>query len=290
MMAEVVQLPQKRNGGDAPSISTEIFAWLNQVKVDRSIPASDFKIAFQLTQKTSSAEFERDRVLVTWQSRALLATEVGVSERTIHNAIKRMVGSCHIVLEAGHGPGQSNRYVLINNGQRPAPYNRQSEDNNRQRVAAYNRQSQVDNRQPVAAYTEVADANKRHSGVAKEANSGLKSGNLLPPNSSDNNFSNSAGADACAREDGAHRAVCGSPIPDPVLNWLRNKLGDGVLVSWFSDAVVISVVRGEVTLSTSTKLKRTKINTIYDADLVDAWRVVVPEVYRVVAVVGLPAT
>ena len=99
-------------------------------------------------------------------------------------------------------------------------------------------------------------------------------------------------ARARAREDDAQRTArmaLGSPIPEAVLAWLRKKLGNEAVASWFSDVVVTDVARGEVTLSTSTRSKASRLNSIYDVDLVNAWRTVAPAVHRVVAVAGTTA-
>src|SRR5579871_2295989 len=90
----------------------QIFGWLNEVKANCDLPASCFKVAFQLAQKTSTAVFEKSGQLVTWQSEATIADAIQMSVRTVREMAARLKAAGHVEIESGHGPGNSNRYTL----------------------------------------------------------------------------------------------------------------------------------------------------------------------------------
>lgn len=254
-MADVVSLDRKRHA-KATSIAHSIFAWLNQVKADKTLFASDFKVAFQMTQKTSTAMFERSGELLTWQSRPLIAAEVSMSERTVHDCVKRLSAGHHVAATPGRGPGRSNCYRLIQH---------------RQPVAAYNRQ-------PTAAIA-------RQSASSEHARNDRKCGSPLPPNNIYNHSSNQDLSDQ-ARESvtGSAESMSSSGLPTEVAASLRAQYGDDIFTSWFADLVLIGRAEREVKFSTSTKWKATKITELYADFLLLCWKKIDPDVWRVVTV------
>jgi hypothetical protein len=54
----------------------DIIRWRNQVKADRRLHAVDFTVAFQLTERTNRAEFEKSGRLVTWQGAGTMAAAI----------------------------------------------------------------------------------------------------------------------------------------------------------------------------------------------------------------------
>ena len=93
----------------------QIFGWLNAVKADRQLRASStcFEVAYQLVQKTSSAEFSKSGVLVSWQAEKTIANAIGLSVRTVRDVVHRLRDAGYLAIKTGHGPGSSNRYTLI---------------------------------------------------------------------------------------------------------------------------------------------------------------------------------
>jgi hypothetical protein len=155
----------------------QIFGWLNTVKVDGHLPASCFKVAFQLAQKTNTAELEKSGTLVTWQSIPTMADAIQMSERTVRDMVSRLQAACHLDIETGHGPGNSNRYTL-----------------------KY--------RQPAAAFNEAntgsglphSDEQMRQSDVSIAAVQRMNSGSRLPPNYSISNSIISAREPRCVED------------------------------------------------------------------------------------------
>ena len=155
--------------------ASQIFCWLNSVKVDGHLPASCFKVAYQLAQKTNNAEHEKSGALVTWQSIPTLADATRLSDRMVRYAVRHLEAAGHVVIKTGRGPHQSNRYTLIQQ-----------------------------NRQPVASFATANTGNplphsseqKRQSDFSTPAISDTNSGNRLPPNLSINNSLTSARARA----------------------------------------------------------------------------------------------
>lgn len=253
-MADVVSLDRKRQA-NATSIAHSIFAWLNQVKADKTLFASDFKVAFQMTQKTSTAMFERSGELLTWQSRPLIAAEVSMSERTVHDCVKRLSAGHHVAATPGRGPGRSNCYRLIQH---------------RQPVAAYNRQ-------PTAAIA-------RQPTSLKHATDDSKCGSPLPPNNIYNHSNNRNRPDHAPQNT---KELTGSlPIsglPKEVATGLKQQHGDDVYRSWFANLVFVGSTDGEVTIMASTKFNASWINNHYADHLLDHWKNIDPDVRRVVA-------
>lgn len=227
---------------DRSEITNEIFAWLNQVKADPSLLASDFKTAFQLTQKTHTETFVKTAVLVTWQSRSLIATEIQMGERTVHDAIKRLAAGEHLTIDIGHGPGRSNRYSLINKGRQTAAYNGQQS----------------------AAY-------KRQDTTGKEAKCDSNSGSLSPPNSSSNNSDNSSRARGPSSPDGL----------GPLGAIVSSRIGADVYKSWLSDASVVDDTDTTITIALPSSYLADTVRQRFDDVLLQSAQAIDPKKVRI---------
>jgi hypothetical protein len=97
-----------------------LFAWLNQVKGDNSLPASAFKVAFELGQWINGELFSRDGTLAAWPSLETIGAGIGMSERTARDMVKRLESRRHLSIKTGHGPGHPSRYMMTINRQEPA--------------------------------------------------------------------------------------------------------------------------------------------------------------------------
>jgi hypothetical protein len=67
-----------------------LFAWLNQVKADCALPASAFKVAFELGQWINGDAFVKDGALIAWPSLATIGAAISMSERTARDMVKRL--------------------------------------------------------------------------------------------------------------------------------------------------------------------------------------------------------
>lgn len=84
-----------------------IFAWLNQVKADTELPASAFKVAYEISQYLSRTEGD------AWPSCRTIGEGIGLSESTVIDMVSRLHRLGHLDLEPGRqGRGHSNRYRL----------------------------------------------------------------------------------------------------------------------------------------------------------------------------------
>jgi len=97
-----------------------LFGWLNQVKGDASLPASAFKVAFELGQWINGDAFERESILVAWPSLETIASAIGMSERTARDMVKRLQLRGHLSIKTGHGPGHPSRYTFSIKNRQPA--------------------------------------------------------------------------------------------------------------------------------------------------------------------------
>jgi hypothetical protein len=194
--------------------ASQTFGWLNAVKVDGHLPASCFKVAFQLAQRTNTAELEKFGTLVTWQSIPTMADAIQMSERTVRDMVSRLQAAGHLEIERGHGPGNSNRYTL-----------------------RY--------RQPAAAFSEAntgsglphSDEQMRQLSVRIAAVERTNSGSRLPPNYSRSNSIISARAREPRRAEDAL---------GPLGAELRKRIGDDNFEAWFAngDAEIVSQTAG----------------------------------------------
>jgi hypothetical protein len=138
-----------------------LFAWLNQVKADGSLPASAFKVAFELGQWINGDAFAKEGALIAWPSLETIGAAISMSERTARDMVKRLAAGGHLAIKVGHGPGHPSRYTFIQ-----------------------------ENRQPAAAFPSEetgsplphSQEQNRQSGVAKPAGCDTETGSRLPTN------------------------------------------------------------------------------------------------------------
>jgi hypothetical protein len=220
------------SAGTPRKTAPAIFDWLNQVKADRRLHTSScFKVAYQLAQKTSTAEFEKSGQLVTWQSEPTIANAVGMSERTVRNTVHLLRDTDHIDIKTGHGPGSSNRYML----------------KNRQSAAALNTGSGLPH----------SDVPMRQSSVPKPAVPRMKTGSRLPPNYS---ISNSI---ITAREPRRANEALG-PFAE-----LRKRIGADNHEAWFGKGKVeiVSQIDDTITLAVRDKFIAQQIRNRFEGDI-----------------------
>jgi hypothetical protein len=91
----------------------KIFQWRNQVKDDRRLGAIDFMVAYQLSEQTNAAEFDKSGQLLTWQGIDSMAAAIGVSDRTVQRSIGRLKKYKQLAVTPAVGRHRSNRYTLL---------------------------------------------------------------------------------------------------------------------------------------------------------------------------------
>jgi hypothetical protein len=153
-----------------------LFAWLNQVKADTSLPASAFKVAYELGQFINRAAFEKDAVLAAWPSLETISAGIVMSERTARDMVARLQSRGHLHIKVGHGPGHPSRYTFLMQ--------------NRPETGSQLPHSEEQNRQPTAALAETetgsqlphSEEQNRQSSVLKPAVQRPETGSRLPTN------------------------------------------------------------------------------------------------------------
>jgi hypothetical protein len=148
-------------GSASAQRAAALFAWLNRVKRDGSLPASAFKVAFELGQWINGKIFEREAALVAWPSLETLGAAIGMSERTARDMVKRLQLRGHLSIKVGHGPGHPSRYTL-------SWENRQS--------ASASSEEETGSRLP------LSDEQNRKPGSRKQAGFDTETGSRLPTN------------------------------------------------------------------------------------------------------------
>jgi Replication protein C N-terminal domain len=138
-----------------------LFAWLNQVKADGALPASAFKVAFELGQWINGDAFVKDGALIAWPSLETIGAAISMSERTARDMVKRLEARGHLAIKVGHGPGHPSRYTFF--------------QKNRQSAAAVPSE-ETGNPLP------LSQEQNRQSDVAKPAGYDSKTGSRLPTN------------------------------------------------------------------------------------------------------------
>jgi DNA-binding transcriptional regulator YhcF (GntR family) len=93
--------------GERTEHARNVFAWLNQIKRDREVPAGGFKVAFEIAQHISHISGQgfpgMDRV----------AENIGFAESTVRKAVDQLEALGHLDIERGRGRGNSHRYRMI---------------------------------------------------------------------------------------------------------------------------------------------------------------------------------
>ncbi|WP_127524660.1 helix-turn-helix domain-containing protein [Mesorhizobium sp. Z1-4] len=207
-MSQVVAFPEPGRNPDA--FTRDLFAWLNQVKADAELPASAFKVAFELGQHANRAQFRKTGKLVAWPSLTTIAGGIGMSERTVRDMAQRLAKR-HLAVAIGRGPGNPSIYTMT-----------------------------TENRQPAAAYGE-----RKPAGYDSETGRELphKTGSLLPTNHlspseepSDRRRKAAEPSDGCSTVDGSRGSRLDGAPPSQAPNrepqsfrvggWRRNASGD----------------------------------------------------------------
>jgi len=91
---------------DTKAHTRKLFDWLNQVKADVKLPASAFKVAFEIAQHVNSNSG------AAWPSQQTVGDAIGLSETTVKDAVARLRDRGHLAIEPGRGRGHSSRYRL----------------------------------------------------------------------------------------------------------------------------------------------------------------------------------
>jgi hypothetical protein len=138
-----------------------LFAWLNQVKADGALPASAFKVAFELGQWINGDAFVKDGALIAWPSLETIGAAISMSERTARDMVKRLEARGHLAIKVGHGPGHPSRYTFF--------------QKNRQSAAAFPSEE-------TGSPLPLSQEQNRQSDVAKPAGYDTETGSRLPTN------------------------------------------------------------------------------------------------------------
>ncbi|MBR0823746.1 hypothetical protein JQ627_38150 [Bradyrhizobium liaoningense] len=93
--------------------ATAVFRWINAVRANHCLRAgSCVRVALQLVENISGAEFAASGQMVTWQSLPRLAAATGLQVRTVRYVLRRLEATGFISTDAGGGRGRSNHYTL----------------------------------------------------------------------------------------------------------------------------------------------------------------------------------
>jgi biotin operon repressor len=84
------------------------FLWLKQVNRDHDLAPNAFRVGFEISQLINNA------TNTAWPSQTYLAEVLGLSRRSVQNAIEQLVERNHLQLvSSGKGRGRSNHYRLF---------------------------------------------------------------------------------------------------------------------------------------------------------------------------------
>ena len=226
----------------------QIFAWLNAVKFDHDLPASCFKVAFQMALKTNGAEFKKSGQLVTWQSEPTMAAAIQMSERTVRDMVSRLQAAGYLEIKTGRGRGHSNRYTL-------------TIPQNRQRTAGFTEPK-------TGSGLPQLDRQNRQSDVLKPAVQRIKTGSRLPPNLSIRELSNLCPEPNRETELGGprQRADALGPLDEA----LRRKIDPDNFKAWLSKASFVSLADGTITLSAPTRFIAEQIANRFERQILES--------------------
>ena len=84
----------------------QVFAWLNQVLADHSLPAAAFKLAYCITQHINR------KSRTAWPSQARLAKAIGLDVRTVRRLAEQLATAGHLDVEVHQGGQRTNDYRL----------------------------------------------------------------------------------------------------------------------------------------------------------------------------------
>ena len=145
------------------SFKSDQFDWLRQVASDAGLVPAAARVAIALTRY-----FNRKHDGWAWMAQATLASDLGMPERTVRDAIARLVKNGHLVTkQRGHMATNLCHLVL------------KKTDSDRQPSASHDRQTTAGHdRQPTAAHTGVTG--RKQQGDRQP--SAAMTGSHLPPN------------------------------------------------------------------------------------------------------------
>lgn len=254
---------------DKSDMTTDIFAWLNQVNADARLPGSCLKVALQQTQKTNTAEFLRSGLLVTWQSMETISTAIGLSVRTVRDMVKRMEAGGHLRIDAGHGPGHSNRYTLILTMRQSAAALTDTNAAEDCRIAGDTSGSPLP----------LIGNQKRQSSVPNAAVQRIKTGSPLPPNDSSNNSDNSSRARTPSFEG---LGALGASV--------RNRIGGDSFKAWLAQATIVSDIGATLTIALPSAYLADTVRQRFDDVLLQSAKAIDPKKLRIEIISrGVPA-
>jgi signal recognition particle subunit SEC65 len=145
------------------SFKSDQFDWLRQVASDAGLVPAAARVAIALTRY-----FNRKHDGWAWMAQATLASDLGMPERTVCDAIARLVKNGHLVTKQ-RGHMATNLYHLV----------LKNTDSDRQPSASHDRQTTAGHdRQPTAAHTGVTG--RKQQGDRQP--SAAMTGSHLPPN------------------------------------------------------------------------------------------------------------
>jgi len=245
-MAEIIRMPQQKQ--------PRLYALLWAVMADPSLPPTAKCLFSVLILKHLNRETARCNPSI-----ALVAREIGASRRTVFRAIDdlKAAGWIALVGTKGGASANTNQYVFPHLSNPNAPMTGDKT------VTPTGDRNDTPTGDKFVARGVTCDTG-RVSDVAHELS--------IEPSK------NYSGASADAH-DGDERAPC--QMPSDVLDWLRKKLGNDVVASWFAKLTVAEVANSSVDLNAPSKFVATTITSKFDAPLLDAWRSVRSGVERV---------
>jgi len=90
------------------SFTRDLFAWLNQVNGDATLPGSALKVALKISQHINRESGD------AWPSTENIGKGIAMSKATVLEMVARLKANGHLAIEPGcQGRGHSNRYRLI---------------------------------------------------------------------------------------------------------------------------------------------------------------------------------
>ncbi|WP_456679247.1 MULTISPECIES: hypothetical protein [unclassified Bradyrhizobium] len=90
-----------------------VFHWINAVRADRRLRAgSCVRVALQLVENISAAEFGNSGRMLTWQSMPRLASAAGLQVRAVRYVLRRLEATGYLSTDVGGGRKRSSHYTL----------------------------------------------------------------------------------------------------------------------------------------------------------------------------------
>jgi hypothetical protein len=94
----------------SPELKRQRFAWLDQVLIDRELPASAFKVAYRIGDGFNDVQHDGK----AWESCKEIGNAIAMSEKTVITMVRRLHARGHLRVEWGQqGRGHPNNYWMI---------------------------------------------------------------------------------------------------------------------------------------------------------------------------------